>query len=189
MRILVRDVRLAFPSLWKATAPRSQTGSGEPAFSASFLLPTNHKQLVEINLAIASVAKDKWNTKADAILKAMKAADKICLHNGDSKSEYEGFEGNLYISSRSKVRPSVFDGQRNELSEADGKPYSGCYVNASLELWAQDNSYGKRINAQLRGVQFLRDGDAFAGGSRPADADEFDDIGAPDAGGDADLTA
>jgi len=102
------------------------------------------------------------------------------LHDGDAKAEYEGFEGNKFVSARAKVRPTVFDQQRQELSEADGKPYSGCYVNASIELWAQDNSFGKRINAQLRGVQFLRDGDAFAGGSRPADADEFDEIAAPD---------
>ena len=102
------------------------------------------------------------------------------MHDGDSKAEYEGFEGNFFISSRAKVRPSVFDGQRQELTQADGKPYSGCYVNASIELWAQDNSFGKRINAQLRGVQFLRDGDAFAGGGQPADADEFDELGVAD---------
>ncbi|EOA7521129.1 ssDNA-binding protein, partial [Escherichia coli] len=34
---------------------------------------------------------------------------------------------------------------------------------------------GKRINASLGGVQFLRDGDAFAGGG-VASADDFDDI-------------
>jgi Protein of unknown function (DUF2815) len=183
MRILLRDVRLAFPSLWKATAPKT---GGEAAFSASFLIPKTHKQIAELKTAFKTLAKEKWGAKADAVLKALEAADKVCLHDGDSKADYEGFEGNLYVSARAKVRPSVFDQQRQELSEADGKPYSGCYVNASLELWPQDNGFGKRINAQLRGVQFLRDGDAFAGGSRPADADEFDEISVPD---DADLTA
>lgn len=176
MRILLRDVRLAFPSLWKATSPQS---GGEAAFSASFLLPKAHKQLPEIRKVFKDLAKEKWGAKADAIYKSLEAADKLCLHDGDAKADYEGFEGNLFISARAKVRPSVFDQQRQELSEADGKPYSGCYVNASVEFWAQDNSFGKRINAQLRGVQFLRDGDAFAGGSRPADADEFDEISAP----------
>jgi len=177
MKLLLRDVRLAFPNLWKATAPK---GGGEEAFSASFLLTADHKQLPEIKKALAAVASEKWGAKSVAVYKALEAADKTCLHNGDSKAEYDGFEGNLYISSRAKIRPSVFDGQRSPLTEADGKPYSGCYVNASIELWAQDNSYGKRINAQLRGVQFLRDGDAFAGGGKAADADEFDKIGAPD---------
>lgn len=174
MRILLRDVRLAFPSLWKATAPAT---GGEAAFSASFILPKTHKQYAELVKVLKDTAKEKWGTKADAVYKALEAADKLCLHNGDTKADYEGYEGNMFVSSRAKVRPSVFDQQRQELSEADGKPYSGCFVNASLELWAQDNGFGKRINAQLRGVQFLRDGDAFAGGSRPADAEEFDEIG------------
>jgi len=185
VRIMLRDVRLAFPQLWKATAPKT---GGEAAFSASFLIPKNHKQLPELTAAFKALAKEKWGAKADAVYKALEAADKLCLHDGDAKAEYEGFEGNKFVSARSKTRPSVFDQQRQELSEADGKPYSGCFVNASIELWAQDNSFGKRINAQLRGVQFLRDGDAFAGGSRPADADEFDDIAAPDEEG-ADLNA
>lgn len=177
MRLMLRDTRLAFPSIWKATAPKT---GGEPAFSASFLLPKTHKQIPEIKKAFATLATEKWGAKGAAVLKALEAADKLCLHNGDLKSDYEGFEGNMYVSARGKVRPTVFDGQRQELTEADGKPYSGCYVNASIELWAQDNGFGKRINAQFRGVQFLRDGDAFAGGARPADADEFDELGVED---------
>ena len=41
-------------------------------------------------------------------------------------------------------------------------------------VW-QDNAYGKRVNASLRGVQFAGDGEAFGGG-RPAEVDEFEDI-------------
>ena len=52
-------------------------------------------------------------------------------------------------------------------------------MNASIELWAQDNSFGKRVNASLRGVQFLKDGDAFAGGGAASD-DEFDDLATDD---------
>jgi hypothetical protein len=174
---MIRDVRLAFPNLWKESAPR---GGGEKAFSASFLMPKTHKQLGELRAALKSVAKEKWANKSDAVYKALEQGDKLCLHNGDAKSEYEGFEGNLFISSRSKVRPSTWDQSRNETTEADGLIYSGCFVDVSLELWAQDNDFGKRINAQLRGVQFRRKGDAFAGGAKAADANEFEEIGVED---------
>jgi len=70
----------------------------------------------------------------------------------------------------------VIDGDKTILKEESGRPYSGCYVNANIEVWAQDNSFGKRINAQLKGVQFYRDGDAFSG-SAPSSPDEFDDVG------------
>jgi hypothetical protein len=89
----------------------------------------------------------------------------------------------MYVSASNKVAPLVVDKDKSPLSEASGRPYAGCYVNASLDIWAQDNSYGKRVNATLRGVQFFRDGDAFAGGA-PASEDEFDDLS--DTGGDAD---
>lgn len=176
MKIMLRDVRLAFPSLWKPTAPAS---GGEPAFSASFLMPKSHPQMAELKSALIAVAKEKWPTKFEEVLKALKAGDKLCLHDGDVKSDYEGYAGNMFVSARAKVKPTVIGAHREELLEQDGKPYSGCYVNASLELWAMDNNFGKRINAQLRGVQFVRDGDAFSGGSRAAAADEFEDISAP----------
>jgi len=71
------------------------------------------------------------------------------------------------------------------LTEKDGRPYGGCYVNVSLDIWVQDPKgekakNGKRINATLRGIQFMADGDAFAGGA-PADPEEFDDLGVGDA--------
>ena len=48
-------------------------------------------------------------------------------------------------------------------------------VNATVNVWAQDNKYGKRVNAQLLGVQFYADGDSFGGGA-VGSVDDFDDL-------------
>lgn len=173
MKIQLKNVRAAFlNALFEA---KTVNGEGKPAFSAIFLLDPADPQVKTIEAAIEAVAKEKWGAKAEAILKQMRAQDKLCLHDGDLKANYDGFPGNLYVSSRSNTRPLVIDADKSPLAESDGRPYSGCYVNASLELWAQDNNYGKRVNAQLRGVQFFKDGDAFAGGGA-ASEDEFDDV-------------
>lgn len=172
MKVKLNNVRLAFPQLFEA---KTVNGEGEPAFSASLLIDPADPQIKALNAAIDAVAKEKWAAKAEAILKTMRATDKTCLHDGDLKDQYAGFEGMLYVSARSKTRPLVIDADKTPLTAKDGKPYAGCYVNASIELWAQDNNYGKRVNASLRGIQFLRDGDAFAGGA-PASEDEFDDL-------------
>lgn len=172
MKLMINNVRLAFPALFEA---KTVNGEGEPAFSAAFIIPKNHPQIKEIEAVLREVADAKWGAKADAVFKQMKAADKLCLHDGDSKADYDGFTGNYYISARSKTRPLVVDRNKAPLTTSDGKPYAGCYVNASVEFWAQDNNYGKRINASLRGVQFARDGDAFTGGGA-ASQDEFDDL-------------
>lgn len=173
-RLMLKDARLAFPALFE---PTTVAGEGKPRFSAALLLSLDHPQLEEINKKIEAVARDKWKDKAAAILTGLRKTDKVALHDGDTKAQYDGFPGNWYISAASQesAPPTVVDQARNALTAKSGKPYAGCYVNASLEFWAQDNQYGKRINCTLRGVQFLRDGDSFSAG-RPADADEFDEV-------------
>jgi hypothetical protein len=174
----LNDVRLAFPNLFKATSPRGSDG-GAAAFSAAFLLAPTHPQIKAIKAEMLRVATEKWGAKAAATYKAMEAQDKLALHNGDTKAEYDGFEGMLFVNSRNKTRPSVFDGKKVPVDEASGVVYGGCDVNAIVEFWAQDNDFGKRINAQLLGVQFLRDNDSFGGGAKAADEADFDEIEAP----------
>lgn len=173
-RMLLKDARLAFPKLFEA---EQVNGQGDPKFGCSLIIAPDHPQIAEINAKMDAVGKAKWGAKWPTVKKAMEKQDRLALHDGDIKSKYDGYAGNLYISATAQESspPTVVDRDRSPLSKTSGRPYAGCYVNASLEFWAQDNQFGQRVNAQLRGVQFLRDGDAFAAG-RPADADEFDDV-------------
>lgn len=174
--MLISNVRLAFPVLFEA---KTVNGEGKPAFSAAFLIDPADPQVEAINAEIERVANEKWGAKTVAMLKTLRATDKIALHDGDLKSNYDGYAGNLYISARGKVRPLVLDRDaKTELTEEDGRPYAGCYVNAIVEFWAQDNNYGKRINATLHKIQFFKDGDAFAGGSMSNEG--FEDLAVAD---------
>ena len=65
------------------------------------------------------------------------------------------------------------------LTESDGRPYGGCYVNAKVEIWAQDNSNGRAMRASLLGVVYHSKGDAFGGG-RVASADELGSLAVTD---------
>lgn len=172
MKIKLQNVRIAFPQLFEA---KTVNGEGDPAFSATFLMAPDHPATAELREAFEKVGKEKWGAKWPNVKKEIEAKDRLCLHDGDTKADYAGFEGNFFVSTRNKTRPLVVDRDRSPLTAADGRPYAGCYVHASIELWCQDNAYGKRINASLRGVQFFKDGDAFAGGGA-ASEDEFDDI-------------
>jgi hypothetical protein len=171
MQIKLSNVRIAFPTLFEA---RTVNGDGKPAFSATFIIEPTDAQVKVVNDVIEQVAKGKWGAKADSTLKALRAGGKVCLRDGNEKANYSGFENNLFISARSTVRPLVIDRDRTPLEPEDGLPYAGSYVNASLDVWAMDNSFGKRVCASLRGVQFAKDGEAFAG-SGAATADEFED--------------
>jgi Enterobacter phage Enc34, ssDNA-binding protein len=176
--VMLNDVRLSFANaLFEA---QKVQGQGDAKFSASFILPPNHPAVAAVKAMMKKVAEEKWGAKAGEMFMAMKAGDKLCLHDGDSKPQYEGYKGNLFINASNKVKPLVIDGAKSPLTATDGKPYSGCFVNASVELWAQDNQFGKRINASLKGVQFLRDGQRLSGGG-VASADDFEAI--PEAAG------
>jgi hypothetical protein len=172
MELKLENVRAAFVQVHEA---KQVNGEGEPAFSISLLIPKDSPQIKRINAGIDSVAKEKWADKAPAMLKNLRAGDKTCMHDGDLKENYEGFADHFFISARTKTRPLVLDRDKTPLTLEDGKPYSGCYVNAMLDLWAQDNKYGKRVNASLKGIQFVKDGDAFSA-SAPASPDAFDDL-------------
>lgn len=173
-RILLKDARLAFPNLFE---PTTVAGEGKPRYSATLLIPADHPQLDEIRKKIEAVAKEKWKDKAASTLTSLYKTGKVALHDGDEKAQYDGFPGNFFVAAASQesAPPTVVDQLRQPLTPKSGKPYAGCYVNASLEFWAQDNQWGKRINCTLRGVQFYKDGDSFSAG-RPADADEFEEV-------------
>lgn len=173
MSITLKNVRLAFSrDLFKAG---SMNEGENPTFSSTFLIPKDDPQNKMISDEIARVAKEKWAAKAEINLKALYAGDRVCHKDGDLKPDFDGFAGCMSLKSSNKVAPTVIDRDRSKLTESSGRPYAGCYVNANVEIWAQDNGFGKRINAVLRGVQFVRDGDAFTG-APPASADEFEDI-------------
>jgi hypothetical protein len=171
-QITLKNVRLAFPSLFEM---KQVNGEGKPAYSAAFLMSADDPQVDAVNELIDRIGTEKWGPKAKTLLAAIRGKDAACIHNGDLKAQYEGFEGNYYLSARSYTKVLVVDRDRTQLGAADGKPYAGCYVDANVEIWAQDNQWGKRVNATLRWVQFRRDGDAFAGGA-PASEDEVPDI-------------
>lgn len=172
MRVTLKDVRLTFPQIFEAKRVNEQS---EPRYSAAFLFSRKHPSVAEIQKAILDSAKEKWKDKAADTLKYLQAADRLAVHDGDGKSDYDGYAGNLFINASNKLRPLVIDGNRAPLTASDGKPYSGCYVNAIVDFWAQDNQFGKRVNASLLGIQFLRDGERLAGGSAAA-ADDFEAI-------------
>lgn len=179
MIIRLNNVRLSFPWLWKMQQP-AKGGDGKPAFSAQFLLAPTHPQFKQLQDAIEKVAVETWGAQGIEILKGLIAKDQVCLHNGvDKTAKYAAYAGMFYVSARSQVRPNVFHnteidpatGKLRMITEHEGKVYSGCYVNGLIDIYAV-KSPKMWVTAQLMGVQYHADGDAFGGG-RTASPDDF----------------
>lgn len=162
------------------TAQKPKTGEGKEKFSVVAIFPKDHPQVAAIKAELLKVADAKWPGKGAEVLKQLAAGDRICLHDGDAKADKPGYAGNLFINASNELRPLVIGPTREALVAADGKPYSGSYGNIIVEFWAQDNQFGKRINASLLGVQHIKDGERLSGGG-VASADDFDAIPQPEA--------
>lgn len=168
--VRLRNVRLSFPALFK---PRSMEAGKEPTHQATFLMLRQNDP--ENNLALM---KQGIDLVVKAGLKGVHPGpDRVCLQSGKQKGErgIDGYSADIaYVSSNSKKRPVVVDRDLTPLTGEDGRPYGGCYVNATVRLWAQDGvknpQWGRRVNAQLRAVQFFADGEPF--GESSVDANE-----------------
>lgn len=161
---MLENVRLSFPALFK---PKSVQGS-QPKYSASLILnkKENEDQIATLRKAVGTVMMEKWPGD-----KKKREGVKICVRDGEEKKETDGYGPDvIFLNASSDIKPGVVDRDKTPLEEGAPRPYAGCRVNASIRLWAMDNSFGRRINAQLLGIQFYADDDAF--GDRPFDPDE-----------------
>lgn len=175
IELKIREARLAFPDLFK---PRAYKEGDTPKFGATFLLDPKSKDVKKIQDAMKEAAQNAWKEEAEETLEYLIKKDKVCLRDGNDE-KYDGFPGMLYLSTGNTKRPTVVDRDKTQLDAQSSRPYAGCYVNANVKIWAQDNQYGKRVNAEIQGVQFVRDGDAFGGGT-VSNMDDFDDLSVED---------
>lgn len=168
MEIFVKNVRLSFPDLFAASEHE-----GKIKYRATFMMPADDPQVAHVWKAIDAVGTEKFKDKWPALKKKAGDSNKeICFVTGKDESS----EGMMCLRALRNVdagRPIIIDRNTQPLVQEDGKPYSGCYVNAKVELWAQDNSNGKTVRCTLVAVQFVSDGESF-GGAKVATADGFE---------------
>lgn len=185
--IWVMNARLAFAEGVFKKKPIASDPKSKPRFNCGLLLLPADPQIKTIETLQKKLALEhdwKGGKEAKKVFDEMLKKDRLALHDGDDKSNYAGFEGTRYLSPSADTRPTVVDRDKSPLAEDDGRIYSGCYVNAKVEIWVQDNQWGQRVNATLLGVQFVKDGDAFGAGAPPPNPDDFPDLDASDDGDD-----
>ena len=177
-KIMLKGVTMAFPALAEPQA----FGEGDPAYGAKFPIAPGSEAHKLLEDAIKAEAREAWTDKADATLTVLEEDGKIAFAKKVYRSRktgeaYQGFDGKHYLSARNaKTQPTVYNQYGEEITskgDIERQAFSGAKVNVSVEIWAQDNKWGRRINCSLRGVMLTGEGENFGGGSSPASADEF----------------
>lgn len=171
----LNNVRLSYLQLVTPTA--FQEGQ-EKKFQATALLDVSDPDHQKIIKDVKRAARDLMNR---AYGKDFKPAGLkgVCFGDGnkvtdDDGNVRDGYKDTFYVRLNSKVRPGTANRRGQPVVEGDPQfPYSGAYGNVTCTLWAQNNQFGKRINGNLRAVQFVKDGEAF--GAAPVNVeDEFE---------------
>jgi len=191
------DVRLSYPHLFKAWAGESSEEGKvqQKKFSASLLIPlTSHKnEIIAIRKQALILAREEFMPKGADANKWQFPADKLCIRNGNGTGKAEQ-EGHWFLKASELTRPATVGARNEPVAEEDGVFFAGCFVSVNFRLWAQNNKFGKRINANLLAVKFMRKGDPLAeSGPRPDVSDVFggmeeedDGFGGDGLGGDDD---
>lgn len=192
-QVMLKDVRLSFPDLWKPGKPMNPQDT--PKYGGQFIFAPDSEAAKICKEAMVSAAKEVFGPNWENIVRSMEKSKK-CLRVGNDHPDKdgkvrEGYQDMMYLVARNKSKPAVVaakaknaDGSWNYLTEADGKPYGGCYVNVKVNIKAMKakEQIPNQIYATLEAVQFVRDGESFGAG--PGTPEGFDDVeGADDSSG------
>lgn len=184
MEIFVNDVRLSFPDLRTRGRPPKDKPNEPGKYGCHGIFAKESPAHVALREAVIKVAQEKWGDNWKNIVGSL-PNDKKCLRDGNFNLDAKGnkrpeYENMMYVkASNSNEVPLIAakakkaDGTWNLLPPSSGKPYGGCYVNLKVDVYAS-TKHGNAVHATLQAVQFVRDGDAFAGA--PATADGFGDV-------------
>lgn len=174
--VKVTGVYLSYPHLFEPYRPKrpEQGKDGKPKpgkYGGKFCFDKKDaesaKDAKQIYAKIVEMAKTAF--------KQTLPADRYCLRDGAQLTE--DMHSYYVLSASEDMKPTVVDRRRNPVTDEDDLFYAGCKVNATIRLWVQNNTdYGKRINANLVGVQFNSHGERWGGRAKPKVDEMFDDV-------------
>ena len=179
--IFISSARLSFPHLSEPQRQvNAQTGKERVSYNCELLLPQDSPDFQKFMAQYGKLALEKWKDHAQAAMQLIQSDRKSrCFGMGNEKvnkktyQPYEGYAGNVYITAGRDTPPQIIQADGTAIDPNNSmayqqltrKLYGGCYVNAAVKIWLQDNSHGRGVRCDLVAIQFAKDGDAFGEGT------------------------
>ena len=164
--IKLLEVRLSYPHLF---TPWSKEEDGKKKYSGRFIMPNStHEAENEALSEYLAKLKREWFPKGGVKSEGL-------FHRDGGNEDKPELEDAWYVAASESMRPQIIGRRREVITESDDIVYAGCYGNVLIKPWKQDNTFGKKINANLIAFQFVRDGERF-GAERPDVNEEFEDV-------------
>lgn len=167
---IAQQARVVFPHLFVPQRyKRNGKESGEPKYSASFLLEKDHLDLAALKKKAAEVAQAKF---PGVDLKTLKFpfTDGNKLKTQAEANDKDGsfYEDMIVLKTSSQFEPQVLDGRNDPPTETVDQKiiYSGCFCAAEVNFVAYDRTQadGKDgVTAYINVAVFVRAGERIAG--------------------------
>jgi len=192
IKVNLKNVRIGWVNVFEK-AKDSTNDKGDVVkgkFQLTCYLDKNDPQITRLDSAILAELTEKLKSEK-AAEKWMDRnygfgnhADKCCVRDLEERDKpIEGLEEGLYFKATSHKRPVIMTSLGEKQIERgltlDGddiegqEVYAGCYANVSVEFYWYDNY--KTLLANILGVRFRKDGDAFGGAGETADENDLGD--------------
>lgn len=173
--IRIDNVRGSYVHLDKPYVGQMNDGNeGVPKYSLVGILPKDtHEEAKNLIVSVINAMCDEKKAKV--------AKDKKFIRDGDDQEKDE-YANAWTVSAREERKPKCRDrnGSLVEDREDIAEMFqSGYWFNILIRPWFQDNKYGKRVNAGIAGVQFVKKDETFGSGSID-DSDAWDTVDSDD---------
>lgn len=162
-------VRMVFPNLFEPRKVKvNGKETGEPKYSATFLVPLDHPDFAKLVDKAKAVAAAKWPGRAYKELKRpFSDGDKMAEKATARKKDGSFYKGMVVLKASSQFPPTIVDASRNPPIETINRKlfYSGAFIQAEVNFVAYDGvgANPDGITAYLNAVAFVRDGERIAG--------------------------
>lgn len=155
--ILVGPVRVSYPHFDKPWKSPTDAPDKKPKYGGVFLLPKKK---------IVVPSKDIIKGAISEILQAQKAVipdGNRFLRDGDARPDKPAWMKHFTISANEERQPALRGAGRDPRTnkpkvltseEAAQIFYGGCWVYCMIRPWWQNNTHGKKVNANLLAVQY-----------------------------------
>ena len=155
--ITLPNVRISYPHLFKAT---DYQNNKDFKYQATAIFGPEHEKLKEKILVYIKklIRKEKASNPDWADVDELSSEYLFLRQGNDESTVRERYKDKWIVVASNKYKPVVVDRKKNHIKENEGCPISGDYVNMNITLWLQSNEHGKRVNANVVGVQFVKSG-------------------------------
>lgn len=162
-KVVTGKCRLSYAHLFE---PTSMEDGGQKFYSCALLIPKSDKATVNKIKAAEKIAIENGKAK---VFGGKTANLKTPLRDGDEeRPDDETYAGHYFINVKCKQKPGLVDKDLQPiLDQAD--LYSGCYVRASINLFAFNKNGNKGVGAGLNNIQKLAEGEPLGGRTRAED--------------------